>query len=100
MKVGDFIKCHDKEDVKQTLSDLGLAGFHAVADVHGWIRITGAPEEEHLVAAHDQHGRMQNNYCETLEEAEDLAAEMGGAYEFVEILKGYPGEWESVSRSW
>jgi len=101
MKAGDTIKCRDAKDLRQTQKDLELAGFHAVVSYDGayTLRITGVPETEYLVAAHDQHG-MQNNYCKTLEEAEELAEEMARGYEFVEILKGYPGEWESVSRNW
>lgn len=47
-----------------------------------------------MVAAADQNGRRQNAYCDTLEEAEEIAAEYGSQYEFVEILEGYPGEWK------
>lgn len=101
MRLGDLIKCSGEKDLRQMLKDLDAAGFHAVVTDYNmnWIRITGVPETEYLVASHDQHG-MQNNYCETLEEAEELAEEMARCYEFVEILKGYPGEWESVSRNW
>lgn len=103
MKKGDIIKCKDERDLKQTLKDLSAAGFHAVHDsVYGapQIRITAAPETEYLVEARDQNGRYQKAYCDTLEEAEDAAAELGSAFEYVEILKGYPGEWETVSKSW
>lgn len=98
MKLGDLIRCSDTKDLLQTLKDLELAGFHAVVSYAGTytLRITGVPETEYLVAAHNQHG-MQNNYCHTLEEAEELAEEMARYYEFVEILKGYPGEWEVVN---
>ena len=102
MRKGDIIKCNGEKDAKQMLKDLGLAGFHAVV-MHvncNWIRITGEPDTEYLVSAHDQGGRMQNAYCDTLEEAEDIAGEYGNQYEFVEIMKGYAGEWESVSKSW
>ena len=30
----------------------------------------------------------------------EIATEYGNGYEFVEILKGYPGEWESIAQSW
>ena len=98
MKLGDMIKCSDTKDLLQTLKDLELSGFHAVVSYSGTytLRITSVPETEYLVAAHDQHG-MQNNYCETLEEAEERAEVMARCYEFVEILKGYPGEWEVVN---
>lgn len=98
MKKDDYIECRDYEDLKRTLRDLSDAGYHAVRDRYNnfWIRITETPETEYMVAAHNQHG-MQNNYCQTLEEAEELAEEMARYYEFVEILKGYPGEWEVVN---
>ena len=101
MKLGDLIRCSDTKDLLQTQKDLELAGFRAVVSYSGTytLRITSVPETEYLVAAHDQHG-TQNNYCETLEEAEELAEEIARCYVFVEILKGYPGEWESVSRTW
>ena len=102
MKKGDIIRCHDQKDLTQTLRDLELAGFHAVKDSgdNFDIRITGVPETEYLVEARDQNGRGQKAYCYTLEEAEEIAEEFGSGCEFVEILKGYPGEWESISQSW
>lgn len=102
MKIGELIKCTDEKDLKQTLKDLSLAGFHAVRVDHNtyWIRITGVPETEYLVQACDQNGRAQNAYCSTEEEAEEIYEELARAYEFVEISKGYPGEWESISRTW
>lgn len=102
MKKGDVIVCSGPEDLKQTMEDLSIAGFHAVHDSgSGYrIRITGTPDPEYLVEAHDQNGRCQKAYSSTLEEAEEAAAEYGNSYEFVEILKGYPGEWETVSQSW
>lgn len=102
MKKGDIIQCFNEKDLRQTMKDLSAAGFHAVKDSGNnfHVRITGTPETEYLVEAHDQNGRVQKAYCDTLEEAEDAAAEYGNGYEFVEILKGYAGEWESVSRSW
>lgn len=103
MKKGDIISCTNGADLKQMLRDLSLAGFHAVHDSsygrHA-IRITEVPETEYLVEARDQSGRSQKAYCDTLEEAEDAAAELGSAFEYVEILKGCPGEWETVSQSW
>lgn len=103
MKKGNIIVCKNEEDLKQTLRDLELAGFHAVKDSgdNFDIRITGVPETQYLVEALDQNGRAQKAYCDTLEEAEEIAEEFGsGGYKFVEILKGYPGEWESISQSW
>lgn len=102
MKKGDIIVCRDSEDLKQTLRDLDLAGFHAVGDSgrNFNLRITGVPETQYLVEARDHHGAMQRAYCDTLEEAGKIATEYENCYEFVEILKGYAGEWESVAQSW
>lgn len=99
MKAGDMIKCKDAKDLLQTQKDLELAGFHAVVSYDGvyTLRITDVPETEYLVVAHDPR-RAQHNYCETLEEAKGLADEMlSCGYGIIEILKGYPGEWELVS---
>lgn len=101
MKLGDIINCANEKDLKQTLRDLDLAGFHAVKDSgdNFNIRITGVPKISYVVKARD--GRSaQAAYCDTLEKAEAAAEWLGQGYEFVEILKGYPGEWESVSQSW
>lgn len=102
MKKGDIIICRDSKNLKQTLRDLDLAGFHAVKDSgdNFDIRITGVPETQYLVEARDHHGAMQRAYCDTLEEAGEIATEYGTGYEFVEILKGYAGEWETISQSW
>ena len=102
MKKGDIIRCHDQKDLRRTMKDLGLAGFHAVKDSgdNFNIVITGVPETKYLVEARDQNGRGQKAYCDTLEEAEGVAAEYGDSFTWVEILKGYPGEWETVSQSW
>lgn len=97
MKKGDLIKCSDEKDLRRMLRDLDLGGFHAVqVDTGFWLRITGVPDPEYLVQARDQNGRQQSVYCSTLEEAEEASADLGSAYEFIEILKGYPGEWEAV----
>ena len=101
MKKGDIIVCKNEEDLKQTLRDLGIAGFHAVKDSgdNFNLRITGVPKTSYVVKA--RSGRSaQAAYCDTLEEAEAAAEWLGHGYEFVEILKGYPGEWETVSQSW
>ena len=103
MKKGDIISCTNGADLKQMLRDLSLAGFHAVHDSsygRHVIRITEVPETEYLVQARSEGGRIQKAYCGTLEEAEDIAAEYGSSFQWVEILKGYPGEWEPVSQSW
>lgn len=101
MKLGDIINCANEKDLKQTLRDLDLAGFHAVKDSgdNFDIRITGVPKISYVVKARD--GRSaQAAYCDTLEEAEAAAEWLGQGYEFVEILRGYPGEWETISQSW
>ena len=102
MKKGDIIRCLDQKDLRKTMEDLSAAGFHAVKDSgdNFDIRITGIPETQYLVEARDRHGAMQRAYCDTLEEAGEIATEYGNGYEFVEILKGYAGEWESVAQSW
>lgn len=102
MKAGDTIKCKDAKDLLQMQKDLELAGFHAVVSYDGayTLRITGVPETQYLVEARDHHGAMQRAYCDTLEEAGEIATKYGNSYEFVEILRGYPGEWESVAQSW
>jgi hypothetical protein len=101
MKLGDIINCANEKDLKQTLRDLDLAGFHAVKDSgdNFDIRITGVPKISYVVKARD--GRSaQAAYCDTLEEAEAAAERFAQGYEFVEILRGYPGEWETISQSW
>lgn len=102
MKKGDIIQCFNEKDLRQTMKDLSAAGFHAVKDSGNnfHIRITGVPETEYLVAAHSSDGSSQKAYCSTLEEAEEVAAEYGSSFQWVEILKGYAGEWDSVSQSW
>lgn len=102
MKKGDIIQCANQKDLRQTMKDLSDAGFHAVKDSgqNFNIHITSTPDVEYLVEARDQNGRHQQAFCSTLEEAEDAAASYCNGYEFVEILKGYAGEWESVSQSW
>lgn len=104
MKLGDVIDCANEEDLKQTLRDLGLAGFHVVHDsAYGRhaLRITGVPETQYLVQARSEGGGVQRAYCDTLEDAMDIAGEYyGTSFQWVEILKGYPGEWETVLQSW
>lgn len=101
MKKGDIIRCHDQKDLRKTMEDLSAAGFHAVKDSgdNFDIRITGVPKIAYVVKARD--GRSaQAAYCDTLEEAEAAAEWLGQGYEFVEILMGYPGKWETISQSW
>lgn len=98
MKVNDTIRCIDKADAIRTLQDLCSNGFDgAVKRVESGdlvIIVTKVPETEYIVQAADQNGRRQTAYCSTPEEAEEIAAEFGSQYEFVEILEGYPGEWK------
>lgn len=100
MKKSAIIVCKDERDMKRTLEALGLGSYHAVKDSgqNFNVVITGVPEAEYLVQAWDHNGRYQSYYCGTLEDAEKAAAECGKDCEFVEILKGYPGEWETFER--
>lgn len=102
MKKGDIIWCHDQKDLRKTMEDLSAAGFHAVKDSgdNFDIRITGVPKTEYLVQARSEGGSVLRTYCDTLEEAEAAAEWLWQGCEFVEILKGYPGEWETVSQNW
>lgn len=100
MRKYDTIRCSSKEEVRAILRDLGLAGFHAVVGGGSLIiTITGVPDTSYVVQAADQNGRQQKAYCDTYEEAEEIAAEYGSQYEFVEILEGYPGEWKVVENA-
>lgn len=56
------------------------------------------PEREYLITAakNEFGGGFQNNYASTWKEACDCSNYMSEYYEFVEILYGYPGHWESV----
>ena len=103
MKKGDIIKCHDQKDLRETMRDLSAAGFNAVKDSgdNFDIRITGVPETQYMVEARSEVGGVLRTYCDTLEEAGEIAAGYyGSSFQWVEILKGYPGEWESVAQSW
>ena len=48
LKKGDWIKCHDEEDLKKWLSILGREGYGAVASPGMHILITSAPEGEEV----------------------------------------------------
>lgn len=56
------------------------------------------PERKYLItAAKNEFGSCyQNNYASTWKEACDCSNYMSEYYDFVEILYGYPGHWESV----
>ena len=102
MKIGDIIFCGYEEYMKQMLVDLSCMGFHAVrnSDVGYDLRITDVPEPEYRVQAWDENGRHQTYCCSNLEEAKACFSEMCGLYDnTVELLKGYPGEWEIVQTS-
>lgn len=100
LKVNDYIKCHDEREVVDMLRDLSNEGYHAVRDsiYNLQIRITGVPETEYLIAAWmgETGARHQNNYCDTLEEAQRLADRMKEDWDHVEICEGYPGHWLTV----
>ena len=101
MREGDILVCCNEEDLQRTMQNLSYAGFHAVRESgrNFNIRITGTPKISYVVKARD--GRSaQAAYCDTLEEAMEIAEEYGNGFEVVEILRGYPGEWETVSQSW
>lgn len=101
MKPGEIIQCRDEKDLKQMLQDLDLAGFHAVVmDCNSnCIRITAAPDREYLVQAWNPvPGESLQTHCGTLQEAGLIADEYRQHFENVEILQGYPGEWESMRR--
>ena len=102
MKEGDILVCCNEEDLQRTMQNLSYAGFRAVRESgrNFNLRITGVPKISYVVKA--RAGRSARAaYYDTLEEAEAAAAEwLGQGYEFVEILKGYPGEWETISQSW
>lgn len=102
MKKDDIIYCLNIKDLRQTMKDLTAAGYHAVRDSgdNFSIRITGVPETQYLVEARSQNTGVQKAYCDTLEEAEEAAEEFGRVYQWVQIMKGYAGEWEIVSQSW
>ena len=101
MKKNDTIRCTDKADVKQFLQDLSLAGFHAVAGGSDGltITITGVPETQYLVQARDG-ANVRKAYCDTKEEADYIYEKYAQEFEFVEMLEGYPGEWESIAQTW
>lgn len=84
MKKGDIIHCHDEADMKRTLGSLNLSGFGAVVMGNMLdIRITSEPETEYLVQGFSNGGAKQTAYCDTLEEAEEIASELGNQYALV-----------------
>lgn len=102
MKKGDIITCASLKDLEKTLEALSAAGFNGVRDSGNnfSIVITGVPETGYLVEARSYDGSSQKAYCSTLEEAEEAAAEYGSGFQWVEIMKGYAGEWVTVSQNW
>ena len=101
MKKNDVIRCKSKEDVLQTMRDLSLAGFHAVAGGSDGltITITEVPETRYMVQARDG-ADVRKAYCDTKEEADYIYEKYTQEFEFVEMLEGYPGEWESIAQTW
>lgn len=98
MKKNDVIHCKSKEDVRQMMQDLSLAGFHAVAGGSDGltITITGVPETRYLVRTWDGVN-FGMAYCDTKKEADYFYEKYIQEVEFVEMLEGYPGEWESIA---
>ncbi len=101
MKKNDVIYCKSKEDVRQMMQDLSLAGFHAVAGGSNGltITITEVPETRYMVQARDG-ASLRKAYCYTREEADYIYEKYTQEFEFVEMLEGYPGEWESIAQTW
>lgn len=101
MKKNDVIRCKSKEDVRQMMQDLSLAGFHAVVGGSDGltITITGVPDTRYLVQARDG-ADVRKAYCDTKEEADYIYEKYTQEFEFVEMLEGYPGEWESIAQTW
>ena len=101
MKKNDVIRCKSKEDVRQRMQDLSLAGFHAVAGGSNGltITITEVPETRYMVQARDG-ADVRKAYCDTKEEADYIYEKYTQEFEFVEMLEGYPGEWESIAQTW
>lgn len=106
MKKGDIITCSDEKDLKKAMRDISLAGFRAFRVSEDGesgefrIEITDVPDEEYLVQSSGGNGPQRVILCRSLEEAEEAADIESRRFEFVEILKGHRGEWESISRSW
>ena len=101
MKKNDVIHCKSKEDVRQMMQDLSLAGFHAVAGGSEGltITITEVPETRYMVQARDG-ADVRKAYCDTKEEADYIYEKYTQEFELVEMLEGYPGEWESIAQTW
>lgn len=99
MKRYDTMRCSNAEDVRAQLRNLNAAGFHAVVGGDGLtITITEVPDTRYLLQAWSAT-RTQHTYCDTLEEAEEIAQAMFGAgFEYAEICEGYPGEWTPIKR--
>lgn len=57
-------------------------------------------ERIYLVEARDHHGAMQRAYCDTYAEANEAAEIFCRGYEFVEIMAGHPGAWETIEQTW
>lgn len=99
MKVGEIIHCESEEKLRELLMELGKAGFHAVRDsVYSKydVRITGVPEETFLVRASDGEGGGKDIPCGSIKEAQEIAADLEGQYEYVEILKRIGGFWDVI----
>lgn len=103
MKKNDVIYCPSKEAVEQTMRDLSLAGFHAEPlgqkGLAHRLLITGVPDTRYVVQARDG-ADVRKAYCDTKEEADYIYEKYTQEFEFVEMLEGYPGEWESIAQTW
>lgn len=102
MKIGDMILCTSEADRDRTERALEIGGFQSIrVNYHGmYLRITATPDTEYLVQAADQNGRTQKVYCETFDESCEVMLELSTAYEYVEILEGYPGEYQQIAKTW
>ena len=100
MKLNDVIFCANKADVRQTLSDLDAAGFHAVAGGGNGltITITGVPDTRYLVQA--GRGRSRKKViCETRKEADYFFEKYEQDFDFVRMMEGYESEWKIMATS-
>lgn len=101
MKKNDTIRCINKADVRQMMSDLSEAGFHAVAGGSNGltITITAVHETRYIVQAREG-AAVQKVYCDTREEADEMYEKFTSGYTFVEMLEGYAGEWKTIKQTW
>lgn len=101
MKKGDIIRCHDQKDLRQTMKDLSAAGFNAVKD-SGDNFASVSPECRRRSIWSKQGIIMERCSARTATrwKRPGRSRQSRNGYEFVEIMKGYAGEWESIAQSW